>query len=192
MLKITGDHVLGIENALVTAGYPLQTVVNISKDLTQEWEKLIKRGERLGKTPCGEGHDKFLRFITVIATVEAPRYWWQEFSTYHFAEMNSQSTMHRITKMDIESCCNEYVDKRVINLVTSLIEQYNENPSTENFLKVKSNLPEGFMLSAGICTNYSQLKTMYKQRKGHRLPEWHRFCEWIEGLPFVKEFGVVA
>lgn len=34
-----------------------------------------------------------------------------------------------------------------------------------------------------IETINRQLKTIYQQRKNHRLPEWRSFCEWIEELP---------
>jgi hypothetical protein len=35
-----------------------------------------------------------------------------------------------------------------------------------------------------MTTNYRQLKTIYSQRKTHRLPEWKEFCAWIETLPY--------
>lgn len=41
----------------------------------------------------------------------------------------------------------------------------------------------GLRLTARITTNYRQLKTIYQQRKNHRLPEWRAFCAWIETLP---------
>ena len=44
--------------------------------------------------------------------------------------------------------------------------------------------PAGFRLTAGMTTNYRQLKTIYGQRKNHRLPEWREFCKWIEQLPY--------
>ena len=34
-----------------------------------------------------------------------------------------------------------------------------------------------------MTTNYRQLKTIYAQRKTHRLPEWRAFCDWVETLP---------
>jgi hypothetical protein len=37
-----------------------------------------------------------------------------------------------------------------------------------------------------MTTNYRQLKTIYHQRKNHRLPEWREFCEWILTLPLFK------
>jgi hypothetical protein len=31
------------------------------------------------------------------------------------------------------------------------------------------------------------LKTIYYQRKNHKLPEWREFCQWIEELPYFKD-----
>ena len=38
-----------------------------------------------------------------------------------------------------------------------------------------------------MTTNYRQLKTIYAQRRTHRLPEWREFCAWVETLPMAKE-----
>ena len=45
------------------------------------------------------------------------------------------------------------------------------------------NIPSVFEYTAGMVTNYRQLKTIYGQRKNHRLNEWKEFCKWIESLP---------
>ena len=42
-------------------------------------------------------------------------------------------------------------------------------------------------LTARLTTNYRALKTVYSQRKNHRLPEWREFCKWIETLPYADE-----
>ena len=57
----------------------------------------------------------------------------------------------------------------------------------ELYLKILYNVPTGFELTAGITTNYRQLKTIYYQRRHHKLPEWHMICDWIEELPKFKE-----
>ena len=44
-------------------------------------------------------------------------------------------------------------------------------------------VPSGMELTARMTTNYRQLKTIYRQRKDHRLPEWREFCRWLETLP---------
>lgn len=32
--------------------------------------------------------------------------------------------------------------------------------------------------------NYEVLSNIYQYRREHKLDEWRKFCEWIEGLPF--------
>ena len=32
--------------------------------------------------------------------------------------------------------------------------------------------------------NYEVLANIYKSRKNHKLDEWRKLCEWIEGLPY--------
>lgn len=55
-------------------------------------------------------------------------------------------------------------------------------------MKLISNTPLGFNLKARITTNYLQLKTIYNQRKNHKLPEWKQFCSWVEELPYTNKF----
>ena len=71
-----------------------------------------------------------------------------------------------------------------INRMKELVQEYNECPTPENYLRVLYSNPCGFKLTAGMTTNSRQLKTIYAQRKNHRLPEWVAFCKWIESLPY--------
>lgn len=48
--------------------------------------------------------------------------------------------------------------------------------------------PMGMLLTAHISTNYLQLRTVYGQRKNHKLSEWRMFCNTIFTLPFGPEF----
>ena len=51
------------------------------------------------------------------------------------------------------------------------------------YLEILYSNPCGFKLTARMTTNYRQLKTIFKQRQFHRLPEWREFCAWIKTLP---------
>jgi hypothetical protein len=62
-----------------------------------------------------------------------------------------------------------------------------ENEDPEKYLEILYSNPCGFKLTARMTTNYQQLRTIYKQRKNHRLPEWKEFCGWIESLPYANE-----
>lgn len=47
---------------------------------------------------AGNDHAKFLRMINVTCDITAPRFWWEQFSTYRVGVVqNSTSTMHRLT-----------------------------------------------------------------------------------------------
>ena len=52
------------------------------------------------------------------------------------------------------------------------------------YLEILYSNPAGFKITARMTTNYRQLKTIYKQRRYHRLPEWQIFCDWLETLPY--------
>ena len=60
---------------------------------------------------------------------------------------------------------------------------YTYNSKKELFQYIISNLPMGFELWMGVSINYLQLKTIYHQRKHHKLYDWKEFCNWIETLP---------
>ncbi|WP_320047918.1 hypothetical protein [uncultured Ilyobacter sp.] len=105
--------------------------------------------------------------------------------------------------MDIKECCNKYVDDIVIENLQKWVDIYNsfeagmnevsieENKYSryEVFMKVISNAPLGFEQTMRVTSNYLQLKTIYLQRRHHKLKEdWGTFCEWCETLPHFKEF----
>ena len=95
--------------------------------------------------------------------------------------------MHRIAKFDLKTSYNEYVDKRIIEVMEELKSDYENNPTAENYLRLLYNNPSGFELTARLTTNYRCLRNVYQQRKNHRLPEWREFCKWVETLPYAKE-----
>ena len=178
------DNVLvyGLDESIRRSKYPM--AVNI-EDCTTE---IVARTVGLGSVPTGTGHDNFLNGIVVqfdlTYTVKA----WTEAERYHFFDfVSSQSTMHRIAKFDLDKQYIEYVDPRMINIMQELVDTYNRTKDPEDYLRCLYSNPCGFKLTAGMTTNYRQLKTIYQQRKNHRLPEWREFCRWCETLPhFMK------
>ena len=156
----------------------------------------------LGKSAIGSGHDNFLNGIIVQFDLTFSNKAWPEMQRYHFMDfVSSQSTMHRITQFKLKTQCNKYVDSRIIDIVQEKIDEYNRLKELDKesrsdsrtgllkqlYLEILYNIPSGFELTAGMTTNYRQLKTIYHQRKTHRLPEWREFCAWIETLPKFKE-----
>lgn len=76
-----------------------------------------------------------------------------------------------------------------INDLIALYKTLDNGPIKEQYFeKVKAMLPEGFIQTRMVSLNYQTLKTMYNQRKNHRLVGWNTdFVNWIHSLP-VHEF----
>jgi hypothetical protein len=193
-INIFNVKVWGVREALLRAFYPMETVVSEDMSLDARTIPMLIKDKpvlkALGKSPVGHGDDKFLRQITVGFDLLAPRYFWAEFDTYHYTVKNSQSTMHKGRMLDYKKLANGYVDNVILARFQSIVEEYNADPTTANLQRLKSNMPEGIRLAAGITTNYAQLKTIFFQRAHHRLPEWHVFCSFIKTLPYAEQLGV--
>lgn len=179
---ITNVKVYGLEESIKASKYPKAT------DLSKLDSSITKMTHNLASVPTGTGHDNFLKGISVHFDVNFTIKAWTEAERYHFFEIvSSQSTMHCIEKFDIKSRCCKYVSPVIIEEVERLKKVYLEDPTPENFLYLVYSVPVGFELTARISTNYQQLKTIYFQRRHHRLPEWQVFCDWIETLPYFNE-----
>ena len=183
---ITNVNVYGLENAIKCSKYPMSVDIStLNTDITNTVKKL-------GNAQKGSGHDNFLKGIIVQFDLTMTPKMSVELERYHFIDfISSQSTMHRITKFDLDKAYIEYVDKRIIDIMKDKVTQYNNETDKEKkeklYLEILYSNPCGFKLTAGMTTNYQQLKTIYYQRKNHRLPELRTFCEWIETLPYFKE-----
>lgn len=180
---ISNVRIFNLNESFIAAGYPMRTE---SVDYSKVAENDIKRARNLVKAMHNDNaaHGQFLTGITVCFDLTLTNKAWVEAERYKFLNfISSQSTMHRITKFDLDNAYIEYVDSRIIDIMKELVEQYNANPVPENYLKILYSNPCGFKLTAAMTTNYRCLANIYKQRKNHRLPEWRAFCEWIETLP---------
>lgn len=114
----------------------------------------------------GDEHAKVLRGIIAYAEINAPRFWWVEMDTYRIGSerLSSESTMH--------------IQGRGM--------------STEELVKMKSELTEGTMQKRVQYFSYQALRRIYQQRRNHRLPHWHIFCDWIKTLPFANELILIG
>lgn len=179
---IENVKVYGLEDSIKASKYPMAV------DTSKCNEQITPRVISLGNADNGSGHDNFLKGIIVQFDLNFTIKCWTEAERYHFFEfVSSQSTMHCISKFDVRNQCNEYVTENTIKEVERLKEIYLNDPTPENYLYLLYNVPVGFRLTARMSTNYQQLKTIYFQRKNHRLPEWREFCKWCETLPLFKE-----
>ena len=186
--SIRNTSVYGLERAVKASGNPMRTVIDDSE--TTELD--FKRARTLGNTKSGEGHDNYLKGILVHVDITAPLYWWKQAQRYHWFDfVSSQSTMHCLMKFNISEQCVEDTSKEILAIIDKMVEEYKALPEGDEkkalWNKIVASLPCGFCLGATMTTNYQQLKTMYHQRKHHKLKEWGVFCKWCESLPHFIE-----
>lgn len=186
MRKYNGDNyfvisdveIMGIDSAVRRSKYPFALDVN---DVNSEITKTVNK---LASAPKGSGHDTFLKGIRINFDLTFTKQAWGEAERYKFLDfISSQSSMHCILRFDLEAQCIEWVDEIIMERMKFLVNEYNEDPCEYNFRKVIYNTVDGLILTAGMTTNYQQLKTIYSQRRTHRLPEWQEFCDRLEMLP---------
>lgn len=179
---ITNVKVYDLDESIKASKYPMAVdTESVNTEVTDRVKSLALSGK-------GEGHDQFLTGIRVAFDLTFSIKAWTEAERYRFLEfVSSQSTMHRISKFDLDKQYMEYVDPRMIEIMNELKDKYNETQDPEDYLRLLYSNPCGFRLTARLTTNYRSLKTIYSQRKTHRLPEWRTFCSWIETLPIAEE-----
>ena len=194
---VSNVNVYGMESAVMGSKYPMAV------DLTKVDGTIVPRTHVLANAKPGSGHDNFLNGIIVQFDLTFTNKAWVEAERYHFLDfISSQSTMHRITKFNLDEVYISYTDPRIIEIMKEKVNSYNEltqkisdkklagEDVTElnegakvKYLEILYSNPAGFRITARMTTNYRQLKTIYAQRKTHRLPEWRAFCDWVETLP---------
>ena len=201
MTIIQDLNVYDLEKTLIASGYAMvedyseemlqNELKTLSEDLTNN--KHYKRALKLTKAALNSGHPNFLSGILVSMDVTFTNKVWVEWQRYHFQQIvTSQSTMHRISKFDLDEAFIEYVDQGVLERLKELQKEYNDNKTMDNYLKLLYSTPSGLKLTARVTTNYLQLMTMYQQRHHHRLPEWRQFCdELIAKLPLFDDLLVI-
>ena len=190
--SVSNSYVYGLERAVKASGNPMRTSI----DTSEATDKDFLRAEKLGSCHGGEGHDNYLKGITVQLDVVAPLYWWKEAQRYHWFDfVSSESTMHCLLKFDVAAQCVEETDPKILERMKELIAEYNaisvgvehQEELLAKWRILVASLPEGFCLGATMVTDYQQLKTMYVQRCHHKLKEWHVFCAWCATLPHFFE-----
>lgn len=185
---------------MVASGYPMLINPYTPKDFCEKIDEInnidligettvennnTKRAVNLASTNIGEGHDNFLNGVIIQFDLKFTVKAWTEAERYHFLDfVSSMSSMHRLTKMDYDKVFCSYVTENTKNEMKRLLTEYNNNPCEDTRLTLLYNCPVGLQLTARMTTNYRQLKTIYRQRKNHALPEWKAFCKWIETLPW--------
>lgn len=149
----------------------------------------------------GPDHGKFLRELPVWLTVTASLYWWKQFATYRVGTTsNSCSTMHKIQAKEFEM--SDFSTENMTDLaklaLAEVISQLeldrrcyltakaddNKELASQHWDSMIKLLPESYIQKRGICLNYAVLRKIYRERRHHKLNDWHTFCDWIRTLPY--------
>lgn len=159
---------------------------------------------------AGTDHGKFLRMINVTVDITAPLYWWKEFDTYKVGTVaNSCSTMHKIQAKEFtldDFSCEHLMTSgmdilmrtiKVLNVCRNAYVNYDTWDNNGYPMPTKKDvwwqmiqlLPSSYNQKRTVQFNYAVLLNMYHARKNHKLDEWHKFCKWVESLPY---FSVIC
>jgi hypothetical protein len=190
MMKIDNIRVYDLEESIIASGLPMMAEYNANEFcynviMSKKDDPHFKRACKLAAYPAGSGHNNFLSGILVAMNVTATVKWWEQFQRYHFKQIvSSMSTMHRLRQMMQDGTIqfNKNTEQTVVDAFMSML--HNESVTDE---QLAYSCPMGLELTARVTTNYLQLKTIYNQRKNHKLEEWRDFCAEIETLPYAKE-----
>lgn len=148
---------------------------------------------------AGSDHRKFMRQIFVSVDINAPLYWWKEFSTYKVGTIaNSCSTMHKIhcKEFSFDDFSHEHLystlgeSYEAMDCLTDIIDCLNKYRN--RYLETKNKtwwwqliqlLPSSYNQLRTVTLNYEVLHNMYNARKNHKLDEWHTFLKIVDELP---------
>ncbi len=204
MIKIENTEVFGFEAAIRGARNPMNSWARSDSGFeeTESGETVYKLGEndkdlmtRLVK--AGNEHRKFMRQIVIWTDITAPLYWWKEYDTYKVGTVaNSCSTMHKLTYKPFErdDFSHDHLSETGLEALDSLIvtlnklrDRYLENKDKQDWWDMIQLLPSSYNQRRTVSLNYENALSIYRQRRGHKLDEWHVFRHWVEGLPCAEE-----
>ena len=188
MLQIENWKVYDLKESVIACRNAMR--ITPAQITDEEFNASMPRAIILANSPSGSGHQTFLSGIRVSFDIKYPNYISPELQRYHWIDIvSSSSKMHRLSSMDMDTCFNKYVTDESKEQMKRLVKKFNDTKSYEDFMVMLSNCPQGIELFMRISTNYLQLRTLYRQRKNHKLKEdFGAVCEFIEKLPYANEF----
>ena len=188
MLQIDNWKVYDLKESVIACRNAMR--ITPAQITDEEFNASMPRAIILANSPSGSGHQTFLSGVRVSFDIKYPNYISPELQRYHWIDIvSSSSKMHRLSSMDMDTCFNKYVTDESKEQMKRLVKKFNDTKSYEDFMVMLSNCPQGIELFMRVSTNYLQLRTLYRQRKTHKLKEdYGAVCEFIEKLPYANEF----
>ena len=201
MIKLERTSVMNLENAIRGARNPMNSWNRMDSYYDENGQYVLGPKDldlaiRLRK--AGSDHRKFIRQIFVSVDITAPLYWWKEYDTYKVATVaNSTSTMHKIHSKPFsrEDFSTDHMTPDTLAFMDQVIQRLEsirlkfveEGKKKEDWYDLIQLLPSSYNQMRTCSLNYETLVNIYYARKGHKLEEWHTFCDWILTLPYGRE-----
>lgn len=197
MIKLERTSVVNMENAIRGMRNPLASWDRLDSYTDENGVFVLGENDKslAGKLAlAGSDHRKFIRQIFVSVDITAPLYWWKEYDTYKVGTVaNSTSTMHKIHSKQFsrDDFSHDRMSPSALACLDSVIDALETARLT--YLETKDKvywhdmiqlLPSSFNQMRTCTMNYENLVGIYYARRGHKLPEWHEMCRWIESLPY--------
>ncbi len=200
-MKFEKTSVYNIKNALYGMRAPLQSWDKSDSYYDEDGVFIIgEKDAGLAKRLINSGteHRKFLRQILVSVYITAPLYWWKEMDQYKTGGIttNSTSTMHTLASKeitldnfeigDLDVDFDESIHETLLPMLESLRVKYKETKDKRYWKELVRWLPESWLQSRMVTLNYENIRSIVKQREGHRLTEWQSFINWALTLPYAS------
>ena len=110
---------------------------------------------------------------------------------------NSTSTMHKIHSKPFsrEDFSTDHMTPDTLAFMDQVIQRLEsirlkfveDGKKKEDWYDLIQLLPSSYNQMRTCSLNYETLVNIYYARKGHKLEEWHTFCDWILTLPYGRE-----
>ncbi len=200
MIKIDNTVVMNFESAIRGARNPMNSWDKMDSSYDEKGNYILGPNDlSLAKRLCkaGSDHRKFIRQIIVCVDLTAPMYWWKEFDTYKVGTVaNSTSTMHKIHSkpFELDDFSHDHLSDDAKEALLGFIDFLEKK--RQSFVETKDKadwydliqlLPSSYNQTRTVTMNYENLLNMYFARRGHKLQEWHTYCDWIMSLPYTQE-----
>ena len=180
---------MGLDSALAGLGlnYYLTSGYESWADVPAEEQDRIKR-VACTLASKGNGENKFLRAIHYAWSIRAPRYWFQELATYGVGTVTQSESTMRILAMGRSFQPKDFegeIDGFVLAKLNILLDCLRTHPKDTHYLmELKNRLPESFLQRRIWSCSLAVMQNVHRQRRNHRLPQWHTVCEaFVEATP---------
>ena len=192
---------------IIEGVYNILPAISGMRNPLKSWDKSDSTNDEIGPKDLalacklirgGTEHRKFLRQIFVSLYIDAPMYWWAEFDTYKIGTTrNSTSFMHTGLKEpfrldQFEHSKDTLTWNLLINNLNGLREKYSKTKDPDIFDELRSMLPSGVIYGSSVTISYENVLNILHQRKNHKLREWHKLCDRLLDLPYIKEFAAAV